>query len=68
MSDEILRNNMKVLRAKADLTQEQLAERVQVTRTTINFVERGKWVPSALLAMRIAKVFRVPFEEVFYLE
>jgi putative transcriptional regulator len=68
MSDEILRNNMKVLRAKADLTQEQLAERVQVTRTTINFVERGKWVPSALLAMKIAKVFRVPFEEVFYLE
>ena len=68
MSDEILRNNMKVLRAKADLTQEQLAERVQVTRATINFVERGKWVPSALLAMRIAKVFRVPFEEVFYLE
>jgi len=68
MSDEILRNNMKVLRAKDDLTQEQLAERVQVTLTTINFVERGKWVPSALLAMRIAKVFRVPFEEVFYLE
>jgi putative transcriptional regulator len=68
MSDEILRNNMKVLRAKADLTQEQLAERVQVTRATINFVERGKWVPSALLAMKIAKTFGVPFEEVFYLE
>lgn len=68
MSDEILRNNMKVLRAKGDLTQEQLAELVQVTRTTINFVERGKWVPSAVLAMRIARVFRVPFEQVFYLE
>jgi putative transcriptional regulator len=68
MSDEILRNNMKVLRAKDDLTQEQLAELVQVTRTTINFVERGKWVPSAVLAMRIARVFRVPFEQVFYLE
>lgn len=68
MSDGTLRNNMKVLRAKNDLTQEELAERVQVTRTTINFVERGKWVPSAVLAMRIARVFRVPFEEVFYLE
>lgn len=68
MSDDILRNNMKVLRAKNDLTQEQLAERVRVTRTTINFVERGKWVPSAVLAMKIARVFRVPFEEVFYLE
>jgi putative transcriptional regulator len=59
---------MKVLRAKADLTQEQLAERVQVTRATINFVERGKWVPSALLALKIARVFGVPFEEAFYLE
>jgi putative transcriptional regulator len=68
MSDGTLRNNMKVLRAKNDLTQERLAELVQVTRTTINFVERGKWVPSALLALKIARVFRVPFEEVFYLE
>ena len=41
MNDEILRNNMKVLRAKSNLTQEQLAELVKVTRTTINFVERG---------------------------
>jgi len=68
MSDGSLRNNMKVLRAKADLTQERLAELVQVTRTTINFVERGKWVPSALLALKIARVFGVPFEEVFFLE
>jgi len=68
VSDEVLRNNMKVLRAKADLTQEELAEKVRVTRTTINFVERGKWVPSALLALKIAKAFGVPFEEVFYLE
>jgi putative transcriptional regulator len=68
MSEEVLRNNMKVLRAKNDLTQEQLAERVHVTRATINFVERGKWVPSALLAMKIARTFGVPFEEVFYLE
>jgi putative transcriptional regulator len=67
MSESPLHNNMKVLRAKADLTQEQLAERVQVTRATINFVERGKWVPSALLALKIAKTFGVPFEEVFYL-
>jgi len=68
MNEAVLRNNMKVLRAKADLTQEQLAERVQVTRATINFVERGKWVPSALLALKIARVFGVPFEEAFYLE
>ena len=49
------------------MTQEPLAERVHVARATINFVERGKWVPSALLALRIAGVFGAPFEEVFYL-
>jgi putative transcriptional regulator len=68
MNDEILRNNMKVLRAKNNLTQEQLAELVKVTRTTINFVERGKWVPSTVLAIKITRVFKVPFEEAFYLE
>lgn len=68
MNEFILRNNMKVLRAKKNMTQEQLGELVKVTRTTINFVERGKWVPSSVLALKIAKVFEVPFEEVFYLD
>ena len=66
MSDHELRNNIKVLRAKNDLTQEKLAELCGVTRVTINHVEKGKWVPSAVLAMRIARVFGVPFEEAFY--
>lgn len=68
MSENILRNTIKVQRAKKDLTQEQLAELVGVTRTTINFVERGRWVPSTILALKIVKVFEVPFEEVFYLD
>lgn len=68
MGENILKNSIKVQRAKKDLTQEQLAELVGVTRTTINFVERGRWVPSAVLAIKIAKVFEVPFEEVFYLD
>jgi putative transcriptional regulator len=68
MSENILRNTIKVQRAKKDLTQEQLAELVGVTRTTINFVERGRWVPSAVLALKIAHVFEAPFEEVFYLD
>ena len=67
MPENILRNNIKVNRAIKDLTQEQLAELVGVTRTTINFVERGRWVPSTILALKIAHVFKVPFEEVFYL-
>jgi len=68
MGENILKNSIKVQRAKKDLTQEQLAELVGVTRTTINFVERGRWVPSTVLALKIAKVFEMPFEEVFYLD
>jgi len=68
MAKNILRNTIKVQRAKKDLTQEQLADLVGVTRTTINFVERGRWVPSTILALKIARVFEVPFEEVFYLD
>ena len=68
MGENILKNSIKVHRAKKDLTQEQLAELVGVTRTTINFVERGRWVPSTVLALKIAKVFEVPLEEVFSLD
>ena len=68
MGENILRNTIKVQRAKKDLTQEQLAELVGVTRTTINFVERRRWVPSTVLALKIVQVFGVPFEEVFFLD
>lgn len=68
MGEDILRNTIKVQRAKKDITQERLAGLVGVTRTTINFVELGKWVPSTILALKIARVFEVPFEEVFYLD
>ena len=68
MSEPILKNSMKVQRAKKNLTQEQLSELVGVTRTTINFVERGRWVPSTVLALKIAHVFGAAFEEVFFLD
>lgn len=68
MGEDILKNTIKVQRAKKDITQEDLAELVGVTRTTINYVENGKWVPSTTLALKIVRVFGVPFEEVFYLE
>ena len=67
MGEDILKNTIKVQRAKKDITQEDLAELVGVTRTTINYVENGKWVPSTILALKIARVFEVPFEEVFFL-
>jgi len=63
-----LKNRLKVLRAERNLTQAQLAERVGVTRKTINTVERGVFVPSTLLALKLAREFGVHVEEVFQLE
>jgi putative transcriptional regulator len=51
-----------------EMTQEQLAERVSVTRQTIIALEAGKYAPSLLLAMKIARVFGKQIEEVFTLE
>ena len=68
MGKNILGNTIKVQRAKKDLTQEQLSEIVGVTRTTINLIERRKFVPSAVIALKIAMAFEVPFEEVFFID
>lgn len=63
-----MKNNIKVERAINDLTQEELATRVGVTRQAINAVERGKYIPSAVLAMKIARIFNKTVEEIFILE
>jgi putative transcriptional regulator len=63
-----LTNRIKVLRAERDWTQAELAARVGVTRKTINTVERAVYVPSTILALRIAGAFEVPVEQVFWLE
>jgi len=65
MPEKALKNTLKVQRAKKDLTQEQLAQIVGVTRKTINTVEKGKYVPSTYLALKLAKVLGVPVEELF---
>lgn len=62
-----LRNRIKVERARHDLTQEQLAELVGVTRKTINTVETGRFVPSTVLALRLARVLQTRVEDLFYL-
>ena len=67
MSVEI-ENNLKVWRAKFNLTQEELAELVGVTRKTINTLERGIYTPSVSLALKIAGIFETQVEEVFYLK
>ncbi len=64
-----IRNNIRKLRFNHDeTTQEQLAEKVGVTRQTIIAIEGGKYSPSLELAFRIARVFGVPLEEVFSVE
>ena len=62
-----LENRIKVLRAERDWTQQDLATRVGVTRKTINTVERGVFVPSTIVALKIASCFGVPVETVFRL-
>jgi putative transcriptional regulator len=63
-----MKNTIKVERAKKDMTQQDLAEKVQVSRQTINSIEAGKYVPSTVLALKIARVFGVGLEEIFELE
>lgn len=63
-----MKNNIRVQRAILNITQAELAEKVQVSRQTINTIEAGKYVPSTTLALKIARVFAKPVEEVFQLE
>ncbi|WP_363318482.1 helix-turn-helix transcriptional regulator [Algoriphagus sp.] len=63
-----MKNTIKVERARHNLTQQDLAEKVQVSRQTINSIEAGKYVPSTVLALKIARVFEIALEDVFQLE
>lgn len=63
-----MKNRLKVARAELDITQEELAKRIGVSRQTINAVESGKYVPSTVLALKMAQVFGKSVEEVFMLE
>ncbi len=63
-----MRNSIKVERAKRDITQAQLANAIQVSRQTINAMEKGKYVPSTVLALKIAKYFEARVEDIFELE
>ncbi len=60
-----MKNKLKVFRAMHDLTQESLAEKLQVTRQTILAIEKGKYDPSLELAFKIAEIFNVKIEDVF---
>lgn len=64
---EVVTSSVETHRKRLGFTQEALGDLVGVTRQTIIAIERGNYVPSLLLAMKIAQVFLVPIEEVFSL-
>ena len=61
-------NSIKVERAKKNLTQADLAKMINVSRQTINAMELGKYVPSTLLALKLARIFGVEVSAIFELE
>ena len=63
-----MKNKLKVQRAIHELTQAQLAYKVDVSLWCINAMEKNKYSPSVKLAMRIARLFKVPVEEIFIFE
>ncbi len=65
---ERLGNGLKERRSELGLTQAELAERVGVTRKTVNTVENGVFTPSALLALKLASALDVPVEQLFWIE
>nr|WP_308424958.1 helix-turn-helix transcriptional regulator [Emticicia aquatilis] len=64
----MMKNRIRIERAILDITQADLAERINVSRQTINAIESNKYVPSTVLALKIARIFGKSVEEVFELE
>jgi putative transcriptional regulator len=63
-----MKNNLRVERAIKNITQGELADLIGVSRQTINTIESNKYVPSTVLALKIARVFEKPVEAIFLLE
>lgn len=67
MAVQELNNKIKVYRAMRNISQEELAIAIEVTRKTINTIETGKFVPSTIIALKIARYFKVSVEDIFEL-
>jgi putative transcriptional regulator len=63
-----MKNRLKVLRAENDLTQADLANKLAVSRQTVNAIEKGKFDPSLPLAFKISKLFEMPIEAIFQVD
>jgi putative transcriptional regulator len=68
MTEKMLSNSLKIHRAMKDLTQEELAEMVSVTRKTINTIENRKYIPSTYLALKLAQALETSVEELFQID
>ena len=68
LKTSIMKNTIRVERAIKNITQAELAERIQVSRQTINAIESNKYVPSTVLALKMAKLFEKKVEDIFILE
>jgi len=63
-----MKNKIKILRAVNNLTQAELAEKIEVSRQTINAMEAGKYIPSTVLALKLSNIFKISVQEIFELE
>lgn len=63
-----MKNRIRVARAEVRMTQQRLANEAGVSRQTINAIESGRFVPSTVLALKIARIFSRPVEELFQLD
>lgn len=63
-----MKNTVRIERAIMDITQQQLADAIGVSRNTINSIESGKYVPSTVLALKIARYFGKPTDSIFLLD
>ncbi len=63
-----MKNNIKVQRAIHNFTQQELADKIGVSRQTINAMEKGKYVPSTALALKLSQLFKISVNNIFELE
>ena len=63
-----MKNTLKVQRAILDLTQDDLAKKIEVSRQTINSIEKNRYVPSTVLALKLSEIFNIPVNDFFTLD
>jgi putative transcriptional regulator len=68
VKDRILKNNLEAIRKQHGITQEELADTLEVSRQTISSLENGRYNPSIILAFKIAKYFNMSIEDIFIYE